>query len=444
VCKNQEVSLVLPITAKVNSINHLEVGGCDTVELAQKHGTPLFIMDEETIRSQCRSFMNAFTGKGRDVEVIYASKAFSCIAMCRIAKQEGLGLDVMSGGEIYTALKAGFPMEKVYMHGNNKTPEELALALDNGLGRVVVDGFDEMELLNGLAGDRGKKQPILLRITPGIKPKTHSFIQTGQMDSKFGFGLHDGLALSAVKKALEYENIDLKGIHAHIGSQIFELGSYSKAIEIIMDFVKQIKDETGFVIGELNSGGGLGIKYKAVDEPSTIEEYADVVVDGVVREAEAVGVPVPKIMVEPGRAIVANAGITLYSVGTIKEIAGIRTYVSVDGGMSDNLRPMLYDAVYEALLANRVNDKADTVVTVAGKHCESGDILIKDVELPHPDVGDILCTPATGAYGYMMANNYNRQPRPPVVMVKDGEAGEIIRKETYEDLLRLDIDTDQS
>ncbi|MBI4733218.1 MAG: diaminopimelate decarboxylase [Rubrobacteridae bacterium] len=431
--------MVLPVTAKVNSDGHLEVGGCDTIELAQKYGTPLFIMDEETIRSQCRSFMNAFTGKGRDVEVIYASKAFSCIAMCQIAKQEGLGLDVMSGGEIFTAMKAGFPMEKAYMHGNNKTADELTLAIDNGLGRVVVDSFDEMELLNRLAGERGKKQAILLRITPGIKPKTHSFIQTGQMDSKFGFGLQDGLALNAVKKALEYENIDLKGIHAHIGSQIFELGSYAKAIEIIMSFVKQTKDETGFVVGELNAGGGLGIKYKAVDEPSTIEEYADVVVDGVAREAERIGIPIPKIMVEPGRAVVANSGITLYTVGTIKEIAGIRTYVSVDGGMSDNLRPMLYDAIYEALLANRANDKADTVVTVAGKHCESGDILIKDVELPHPVVGDILCTPTTGAYGYMMANNYNRQPRPAVVMVKDGLAKEIIRKETFEDLIRLDV-----
>jgi len=432
------VSLVLPITANINSLGHLEIGGCDTVELARQYGTPLFIMDEATLRGQCRTFMQAFGAKGIEFDVVYASKAFSCTAMCQIAKQEGLGLDVMSGGELYTAIKAGFPMDKVLMHGNNKTPEELALALDNNIGRVVVDGFHELELLDKIAGEKGKVQPILLRITPGIKPQTHSYIQTGQIDSKFGFGLQDGLAMSAIKKSLELKNVELKGLHAHIGSQIFELGSFAKAIEIIMEFVKQIKDETGFVAREFNAGGGLGIQYKAVDEPSTIEEFASVVVDGVVREAQHLGLPVPKIMVEPGRSIVANAGVTLYTVGTIKEIANIRTYVSVDGGMSDNLRPMLYGAVYEALLANRAQEKATTMVTVAGKHCESGDILVRDIELPHPEAGDILCTPATGAYGYVMANNYNRQPRPAVLLVNNGEARAIIRRETFEDLVRLD------
>lgn len=431
--------MVLPITAKVNSQGHLEIGGCDTIELAQEFGTPLFLMDEDTIRGQCQRYMKAFGKKHRDFEVVYASKAFTSIAMCQIAHQEGLALDIMSGGELYTAIKAGFPMDKVLFHGNNKTADELELALDNNIGRIVVDGFHELELLSKIAREKGKVQTILLRITPGIKPQTHSYIQTGQLDSKFGFGLQDGLALSAVKKALEVEGISLKGIHAHIGSQIFALHSYAKAIEIIMEFIKQVKDETGFVVDELNTGGGLGIKYRAVDEPSTIEEYADVIVDGIVREASRLDLLVPKIMIEPGRSIVANSGVTLYTVGTIKDIPNIRTYVSVDGGMSDNLRPMLYGATYEALLANRAEENPDTVVTVSGKHCESGDILIKDVMLPHPKVGDLLCTPATGAYGYVMANNYNRQPRPAVVLVGDGKARAIIKRETFDDLIRLDV-----
>lgn len=430
--------MVLPVTASVNTEGHLEIGGLDTVKLASKYGTPLFIIDEDTLRGQCREYMRAFGEKNVDFEVIYASKAFMCIAMGQIVKQEGLGLDVMSAGELYTAVKAGFPMEKAFMHGNNKTPDELELALENGVGRIVVDGFDELKLLNKIAGAKDKVQPILLRITPGIKPQTHSYIQTGQMDSKFGFGLHDGRALEAVNKVLGLENVELEGIHAHIGSQIFELGSYEKAIEIIMGFVKQIRDETGFVVKELNTGGGLGIKYKAVDEPSTIKDYASVIIDGVVKEAKRYDLPVPKIMVEPGRSIIANAGVTVYTVGTIKEIPGIRTYVSVDGGMSDNLRPMLYDAVYEALLANRAGEEPDTMVTIAGKHCESGDILVRDVELPHPQLGDILCTPATGAYGYAMANNYNRQPRPAVILVRRGEAKVIIRRETLDDLVRMD------
>lgn len=431
--------MVLPITARVNSEGHLEIGGCDTVELTKKYGTPLFIMDEETLRGQCRMYMEAFGSKGMDFEVIYASKAFTCVAMCQIAKQEGLALDVMSAGELYTAVKAGFPMDKIFLHGNNKTTGELELALDNNVGRVVVDGFYELELLDKIAGQKGKVQPILLRVTPGIKPQTHSYIQTGQVDSKFGFGLQDGLALSAVKQAIGMENIDIRGIHAHIGSQIFELGSYAKAIEIVMEFIRQVKNETGLVMDELNTGGGLGIKYKAVDEPSTIEEYADVIAGGVVKEAGRLGLPIPKVMVEPGRSIVANSGVTIYTVGAIKEIPNTRTYVSVDGGMSDNMRPMLYGAAYEALLANRANEQPSTVVTVAGKHCESGDILIRDVELPHPGVGDILCTPATGAYGYVMANNYNRQPKPAVILVSNGESREIIRRETLEDITRLDV-----
>ncbi|MCL5292120.1 MAG: diaminopimelate decarboxylase [Actinobacteria bacterium] len=429
---------VLPITAKVNGKNHLEIGGCDCVDLAKEFGTPLFVMDEEHLRSQCRRFIRAFSGGPVRTEVIYASKAFISVAMCQLVNEEGLSLDVSSGGELYLALESGFPAAKVFMHGNNKTPDELKLALEKGVVHIVVDSYDELFLLNKLAGSFGKRQKILLRITPGIKPDTHSYVQTGQVDSKFGFGLQDGIALEAVKTALSLSNLELDGIHAHIGSQIFVLHSYAKAVEIIMSFLAQVKDETGVTLGVFNAGGGLGIKYKVADEPSTIEEFASVILGGVEREATRLGLPVPKVMVEPGRAIVGNAGVTLYTVGTIKEIPGVRTYISVDGGMSDNMRPMLYDAVYEAYLANRMRDKKTDIVTIAGKHCETGDVLVKDALLPAPAVGDVLTTLATGAYGYVMANNYNKQPRPAVVLVEDGSARVIIARESYEDLVRLE------
>ncbi len=430
--------MVLPITARTNEKNHLEIGGCDTVELAKEFGTPLFVMDEETLRTQCKKYLSSFRGLRENTEVIYASKAFISIAMCQIIEEEGLSLDVMSGGELYVAKKASFPPEKIFMHGNNKTPGELELALDMGVGCMVVDSDNELELLDKMAGEKGVKQGIMLRITPGIKTSTHNYIQTGQIDSKFGFGLVDGIALKTVKKALGLKNVHLRGLHAHIGSQIFALHSYAKAIEIIVDFAKQIHDETGFIVSEINIGGGLGIKYEATDEPSTIEEYAEVIVKGVQDEASKHGILCPRILVEPGRSIVGNSTVTLYTVGTIKEIPGIRTYISVDGGMSDNLRPMLYGAVYEAIVANKADQRPETEVTVAGKHCESGDVLIKDVKLPLVEVGDILCTPATGAYGYAMANNYNKQPRPAVVLVEGGKAKVIIRRETYEDLLKLE------
>jgi len=430
---------ILPITASINESGHLTVGGCDSVELAARFGTPLFVVDEATIRSQCRAYAGSFRSPGIDAEVIYASKAFICKEMCRIALEEGLSLDVSSGGELYVALAAGMPADRIYMHGNNKTPEELEYAIREKVGRLVVDSFNELELIGRLAAERSARPEILLRITPGIKPSTHSYIQTGQIDSKFGFGLADGTAMQAIRTALSTENVHLKGIHAHIGSQIFALHSYSKAIELIVEFMQQVRDETGFVVGELNAGGGLGISYEATDEPSTIEEYADVILGGVRSRTEAHGLPVPKVMIEPGRSIVGNAGVTLYRVGTIKKIPRVRTYISVDGGMSDNIRPMLYGAVYEAFIANKASVKKSVTATVAGKHCESGDILVKDARLPEVEVGDVLCTPATGAYGYVMASNYNKQPRPAVVMVAEGKARVIVRRETYEDLVRLEV-----
>jgi diaminopimelate decarboxylase len=431
--------LVLPQTAKINEKDHLEIGGCDTVELAKEFGTPLFVMDETTIRSNCRQYLAAFKEKSKQSEVIYAGKAFISLAMCQLIDQEGLSLDVSSGGELFIAKKAGVPAERIYLHGNNKTKKELELAMEYGVGRIVADSFNELDLLRDLAASKGIKPKILLRITPGIEAHTHEYIQTGGADSKFGFGLSGGAAMEAVKQVLSMdEEIQLVGIHAHIGSQIFALHSYSKAIEIIMEFIKEVLDETGFRVAEFNAGGGLGIKYKAKDEPSTIEEYAEVIAGGVEKEAKKLGLEVPKIMIEPGRSIVGSSGVTLYTIGTIKKIPGIRTYISVDGGMSDNLRPMLYKSAYEAIVANRASREKTEKVTIAGKHCESGDILVKNARIPAPEIGDILCTPATGAYGYVMANNYNKATKPAVVLVKDGESKTIIRRETYEDLLLLE------
>ncbi len=430
--------MVLPVTARYNQKGHLEVGGCDVVKLSSQYGTPLFILDEETVRRQCRTYLQAFKELAPDCKIVYASKAFICVAFCQLIMQEELSLDVSSGGELYTALKAGFPPEKIYLHGNNKTTDELTMALENNVGCIVVDSDNELDLLQQLAEEQKKSVDIYLRVTPGIKPSTHSYIQTGQIDSKFGFGLAEGRALKAIKKALGLSALRLSGLHVHIGSQIFALHSYARAIELIMNFIAEVKKETGFEVGELNAGGGLGIKYEAKDEPSTIEEFAKAIVGNIKKEAAALGLAMPKVLVEPGRSIVGNAGITAYTIGTIKEIPGVRTYISVDGGMSDNIRPMLYDAVYEALIANKGQEENTYKVTIAGKHCESGDILVKDVLLPRPEIGDILVTPATGAYGYSMASNYNRQPRPAVVMVKDGSAKIIIRRESYEDLIELD------
>lgn len=430
--------MVLPLTASTTSDGHLMVGGCDTVDLARRFGTPLFVLDEETIRTQCRRYLMAFRELDPEAEIIYAGKAFLSLAMCKLIEEEGLSLDVSSGGEIYLAHRAGFPTERMYFHGNNKTPDELKLALGADVKRIVVDSANELDLLNRLARDEGKRVPILMRLTPGIIPTTHAYVQTGAEDSKFGFGLSDGVALKATEKALAMENLDLRGFHAHIGSQIFVLHSYAKAIEVIVAFILEVKMKLGFEVGELNAGGGLGIKYRVTDEPSSVEEYAKVIVGGIRKETGKLGLKMPRVMIEPGRSIIGNAGMTLYTIGTIKRIPRVRTYISVDGGMSDNLRPMLYGAVYEAIIANKANVKPTRRVTIAGKHCESGDILIEDARISEPEIGDILCTPATGAYGYVMANNYNKQPRPAVVMVKDGQARVIVRRETYEDLLRLE------
>jgi diaminopimelate decarboxylase len=428
-------TLVYPITASHNAAGHLEIDGCDVVELAAAYGTPLLIYEEKSIRDQCRRYTSAFGEHTQDFEVIYASKAFSAVAIAELVLEEGLSIDVSSGGEYHVAKVAGFPPEKIFFHGNNKTRDELDYALSGGVGFVVIDSFQELALLESLAAKRGERQKVLLRVTPGIEAHTHSYIQTGQVDSKFGFGLSEGVAVEAIRQAMAAPHLDLLGLHAHIGSQIFQLEAFRKAIEILVGLIAEAKTDLEFDCRYLNVGGGLGIRYTEEDIPSSIGEYAAVKVEGVREEMVARGLPMPRVLIEPGRSIVGKAGITAYTVGTIKEVPGIRTYMSVDGGMSDNIRPMLYDALYEGMLANKAGAPVDTRVTVAGKHCESGDILIRDAVLARPEPGDIFVMPATGAYCFAMASNYNGSPRPAVVLVNEGRARVIIERESYADLV---------
>jgi diaminopimelate decarboxylase len=420
-------SPVYPAGSRVNERGHLEVAGCDVVELADQFGTPAYIYAENDMRRRAQDYQRAFEQRTDAFEVIYASKAFPATAAYRVMREEGLSVDVASGGELHVALAAGFDPERIHLHGNNKTEAELRHAFDAGVGHLILDSFDEIELADRLLD---RPQRVLIRVTPGIKPSTHDYVQTGQLDSKFGFGLADRLAERAVERVRASDHLELVGLHAHIGSQIFELEPYVKAIEVIADFCEAVSLEPEL----LNVGGGLGIAYLDTDEPPSIEDYVDVKVRGV----QQVFDPVPRILVEPGRSLVGNAGVTAYRVGTVKEIPEVRTYVAVDGGMSDNLRPMLYGAHYEAVIADRAGETPDTLATIAGMHCESGDVLVRDTELAAPRVGDVLVTPATGAYGYAMANNYNGVPRPPVVFCRDGQARIVVRRETWDDLLSRD------
>jgi diaminopimelate decarboxylase len=423
------LSHAYPLGTRVNERGHLEIGGCDLLDVVEQFGTPAYIYAEDDIRARVRSYVEAFRSRTDDFEVIYASKALPITAVYRLMQEEGLSVDVASGGELELALRGGVDPARIFMHGNNKSEAELQFAFEAGIGFLVLDSFAEIDraerLLDEVSGDR--RQQVLIRVTPGIKPSTHGYIQTGQLDSKFGFGLEDGLAKAAVERVQASPRLELAGIHAHIGSQIFELEPYVKTIELLAEFVD-------FDCRMLNVGGGLGIAYTSEDEPASIEDYVDVKVRGIQQTFD----PVPRILIEPGRSLVGNAGVTAYSIGTIKEVPGVRTFVAVDGGMSDNIRPMLYGARYEAVIADRPEAPSTHVSTVAGMHCESGDILIKDVSLPEPRVGDVLVTPATGAYGYAMASNYNGVPRPPVVFCKDGEARLVVRRETYEDLAARD------
>jgi len=420
-------SPVYPAGSRVNERGHLEIGGCDVVELADDQGTPAYLYAEDDIRARAREFTRAMKERTDDFEVLFASKALPCTAAYALLAEEGLSVDVASGGELRMALAAGFDPDRIHLHGNNKSEAELRYAIESRVGHVIVDSFDEIKRLDELLD---RPQRVLIRITPGIKASTHSYIQTGQEDSKFGFGLADGLAGRAVEAVRDARNLELVGLHAHIGSQIFELEPFVKAIEVLGEFTRAVDLEPEL----LNIGGGLGIAYLEGDEPPSIEDYVEVKVAGVRKVFD----PVPRILIEPGRSLVGNAGVTSYRVGTVKEIPGVRTYVAVDGGMSDNLRPMLYGARYEALIANRAGETPDTVATVAGMHCESGDVLISDARLAAPGVGDVLVTPATGAYGHAMANNYNGVPRPPVIFCREGRARVVVGRESWDDLLSRD------
>ena len=423
---------------RVNERGHLEIGGCDCVELAKEFGTPLYVFDELLIRENCRRYKKAFAQNyPAEAKVCYAGKAFLTLAMCRLVDEEGLWLDVASGGELFTALQAKFPPERIYMHGNFKTEDELKAAVRNKVGRVVVDCIEELERLNSIAASQNTVAEILLRLTPGVEAHTHEYIRTGQIDTKFGFHIENGIAFEGVKKALSLKNLKLRGFHCHIGSQIFETEPYRIAVEQMFSFAAMVRSETGFVMQELNLGGGLGVRYVPEDDPPSIESFVAAICDAVKETASRFGFELPSLAVEPGRSIVGEAGTTLYTIGVVKEIPKVRTYVSVDGGMSDNPRPALYGARYFAVVANKADRTPNKVVTVAGKHCES-DILIRDIALADPEPGDILAVFTTGAYHYSMASNYNRFPRPAVVFVKDGKAKLVVRRETYDDLLRCD------
>ena len=424
----------------INGNGNLTIGGADTVQIAKEYGTPVYVFDENEIRKNLRAFKNSmdeyYAGNGL---AVYASKAFCCKEMCRICMQEGTGIDVVSGGELYTALSVGFPAEKIVFHGNNKTYDELYAAVTNGVGRIVVDNITELETLSRIASELGKTAGIMFRIKPGIDAHTHDFIKTGQIDSKFGFALETGEAMEAVKKALAMPNIKLRGLHCHIGSQIFDIDPFELAAEVMLNLYKQIKDETGYEFDELNLGGGFGIKYLESEQPRPYADYMKNV-SGVVRaNCEKLGLKMPFVLIEPGRSVVGAAGITLYTVGAVKEIPDIRTFVSVDGGMSDNPRYALYKSDYEIVCANKAAEERSETVTVAGKCCESGDLIQENTKLQKVEAGDILAVLSTGAYNYSMASNYNRIPRPPVVMVKDGETRVVVKRETYEKIAENDI-----
>ncbi|NLO37912.1 MAG: diaminopimelate decarboxylase [Ruminiclostridium sp.] len=425
---------------RINEKGNLEIGGCDTTELVKEFGTPLYVMDEMNIRHNCRRYKQAmdifYDGNGL---VLYAGKAFLTMAMCKIIEQEGLGLDVVSGGEIYTAIKTGFPMERVYFHGNNKTPEEISMGIEHGIGRFVVDNQTELEAIERIAAEQSKRVKVSFRIKPGVDAHTHEFIQTGQIDSKFGVALENGEAEEIIALAARMKHIDVVGVHCHIGSQIFALEPFERTAEVMLSFIADIRDQYGIHITELNLGGGFGIQYTEKDEPLEYDQFIEAVSKVVKRVCHEKGLGRMYMLMEPGRSIAAPAGITLYRVGNVKDIKDVRKYISIDGGMCDNPRYALYQAEYTALLANRAAAAKTEIVTIAGKCCESGDLIAKDIAIPPAKPGDIMAVLATGAYNYSMAMNYNRNGKPPVVLVKDGKSRLIVKREDYSDLLRNDI-----
>jgi diaminopimelate decarboxylase len=431
--------VLFPLTAEVNNQGHLVIGGCDVVDLASEFGTPLYLFDEFTLRRRCREFKDEFCKYYTDTLVLYASKAFLNRALALIFKEEGLGLDVVSGGELSIAHSVDFPLDKVYFHGNNKTLEELNLALNLRVGRIVVDNFYELELLNRLAGERGISQDILLRLTPGVDPHTHQYTTTGTIESKFGFPLATGQAEEAVKQALSVSNLNLLGLHFHLGSPVPEVKPYELAIELVLHFAQEMGKKFDLNLSEFDIGGGFAVPYTLDSQAPTIADYARALtgkLNGLISE---LGLSHPRLIIEPGRAIIGQAGMALYKVGAIKEIPGIKKYVYIDGGMSDNIRPALYGAKYEVLVANKALEAESGIITIAGKLCESGDILVRDVSLAPVHPGDIIAIPVCGAYSIPMSSNYNAVPRPAIVMAKEGRGHLIRRRETYQDLMDLDL-----
>ena len=428
---------LFPDTARIDLAGRLSLGGCRVDDLARRYGTPLYIYDEATLRGACRAYGEALAAHYPGVgHVAYAAKAYLCQALASLLHQEGLGLDAVSGGEMVVARAAGFPMERVHLHGNNKSREELELALDWGIGRIVVDNQHELEALGSLVAERGQRVRIWLRLNPGIEAHTHEYVRTGVLDSKFGLPLATGDAEEAVRFALAHPALELVGLHAHIGSQILEAAPFEDTVEALIAFAAEMRGRHGFALREISPGGGLGIRYTLADQAVPIRQYVAAISQAVSRRCQHHGLSLPELILEPGRSIVGRAGVALYTVGARKEISGVRTYVSVDGGMADNIRPALYGAEYVALAAMRANDALTETVSIAGRYCESGDVLIRDLQLPRLAPGDLLAIPAAGAYCLSMASNYNLSLRPAVVIVRDGGACLMQRRETYQDLMR--------
>lgn len=434
-----ELGACLPMTAEVID-DHLYIGGVDMVELAHEYGTALYVYDEADLTHRMHTYLEAFRSRYPNSDVAYASKAFLNKAAARLAQEVGLCLDVSGGGELAIAQAVGFPMERVIVHGNNKTPQELREAIQAGVGRIVADSRIEIARISAIAQELGVEQDIYMRITPGVEADTHEYIRTGCEDSKFGFTMREDFAFECIKTALEAPNVHLAGLHMHIGSQIFALHSFGEAIDVMMEFISRIKDFYNYEIDEVDVGGGLGIAYTAEDKPATIDEFAEVTVSSLVAACKKYGVKEPRLITEPGRSMVATPGVTLYTVGILKTLPGIRKYVAIDGGMSDNIRTALYHADYEPVVANKAGQPRTEIVTICGKHCESGDAVAIDRPLQHPDLDDIICVFGTGAYCHSMSSNYNGQPRPGIVFVKDGQARLVTRRETYADLMACDID----
>ena len=433
-----ELGAVLPKTAEVKD-DHLFIGGVDMVELAHQEGTALYVFDEADLTDRMEQYVSSFHEMYPNSDVAYASKAFINKEIYRIAKDQGMYLDVSGGGELAYAQAVDFPMEHIVVHGNNKTPRELEEAISAGVGHIIVDSRIELGRISEIAGRLGKTQDVLMRITPGVEADTHEFIRTGCEDSKFGFTVKDDFAFKCVKDVMAAPNVNLVGFHCHIGSQIFALHSFREAVKVMIEFIARVQKEYGLKVSQLDLGGGLGIAYVAEDKPSSIAEFAEMTTSAVKGFCAEYGVELPHLMVEPGRSIVANAGVTLYTVGILKTLPGIRNIVAIDGGMSDNIRTSLYHADYEPVVANKAGQKRDRIVTLVGKHCESGDAVACDRPIQTPEIGDIVCVFCTGAYCYTMSSTYNGQPRPAIVFVKDGVARTVTRRETYADLMARDI-----